>query len=450
MSRLSNVLVLLVLAAVLGSAQVKIMPSFRPNAPIVIDITPSTNSATAITGLPYSGDRLSERTLSDGTHMSQSMVRQFRDSLGRIREEHSGQGFGPLTIIEIFDPVAGLDWVLDPANERAYRMVLQSKSCAASHDLLPCEPAGEPSSKTMPDGNAWTSQQLGSQRLQGIEACGRRTTIKRKDGTLGLTAENWFSREDIGGVMLTRSSDEQTGQSISELVNVRFSEPDPGLFVAPTNFRVIDETAAFTITGPAPVTQSSPPATKSRTTVSLTGMPWSGDLTTEGRLLFHEVRDSMGRTRRGATTVTIVDPVAGYSYTLDTAAQTAHRKSIAAKFRPATEATAPPATGTQSRILSSGVIALTESLGSKTIDGVAAFGTRVTLTYPPGTMSGNDKTTSTVNESWFSPQLGTSLLMHSSGALVPNSTSTLTNLTYSEPDPSLFQVPDGYRIIDDK
>ncbi len=96
------------------------------------------------------------------------------------------------------------------------------------------------------------------------------------------------------------------------------------------------------------------------------------------------------------------------------------------------------------------MIALTESLGSKTVDGISTFGTRVTLTYPPGTLSGNEKTTSTVNESWVSPQLGAALLMRMSGALMPNSTVTLTNLHYSEPDPSLFKVPDGYQVIDDQ
>jgi hypothetical protein len=55
-----------------------------------------------------------------------------------------------------------------------------------------------------------------------------------------------------------------------------------------------------------------------------------------------------------------------------------------------------------------------------------------------------------VNESWTSPQLRASLLMQGSGALVPNSNITLTNIKYSEPDPSLFRIPDGYQVIDDK
>jgi hypothetical protein len=55
-----------------------------------------------------------------------------------------------------------------------------------------------------------------------------------------------------------------------------------------------------------------------------------------------------------------------------------------------------------------------------------------------------------VNEAWFAPQLGASLMNSSSGALVPDSSTAVTNLTYSEPDPSLFQFPADYRIIDEK
>jgi hypothetical protein len=432
-------LILILFTAALASAQVRITSTSRPEGPTTINVTLDTRSATAITGLPYSGDRTSERILSDGTRMSQSMVRQFRDSLGRLREEHSGQLFGSLTIVEILDPVAGLDWVLDPANQVAHRMVLQAKSRPGSQDLKPCDPGGPPT------GN---SQLLGSQTIQGIAACGHRNTITQKDGSPGLTTEIWFSREDIGGLLLLKDSNPQAGQNITQLVNVRFSEPDPGLFVPPVNYRVVDETTAFSFSGPAPVSQTSQPepAPAGRTVVALTGMPWSGDLMSGSTLIGTNYRDSMGRTR---SNMSIVDPVAGYSYILDTPAHIARRRSIKVQSKPASEAAAPVAAGSQTTKLASGVIGLTEWLGAKTIDGVATFGTRTTLTYPPGTASGNDKTTSSVNESWTSPQLGTVLLMQHSGALGPDFTTTLTNLKYSEPDSSLFKVPDGYQVIDE-
>ena len=89
-------------------------------------------------------------------------------------------------------------------------------------------------------------------------------------------------------------------------------------------------------------------------------------------------------------------------------------------------------------------------MGTRTIDGVVTFGTRVTLTYPPGTQMGNDKTTSTVNEAWVSPQLGEAVLMQNSGAMAPIFTDRLINIKYAEPDPALFRIPDGYQIVDDQ
>ncbi len=390
-----------------ASAQVRITPSFRgPNAPIAITVTPETRLARAITDLPYSGDRTDERILSDGTHMSQSIVREFRDSAGRTREEHSGQGFGSMTITEIVDPVAGVDWVLDPANQVAHRMVLHLESRSGIRDPYPCAPAGSPTTQTMANGNVATSQELGPQMLEGIQACGHRTTITQKDGTPGITSDRWISRGDIGGLMLSRSSDLIGGENLTQLVNVKFGEPSPGLFEPPAQFKVVNETAAFTITEPASAPSVTPvaPVPANRTFVALTGMPWSGDLMNGNTLVTTEMRDSMGRTRReprAGGTVILVDPVAGYSYTLDTAAHTMHRRSITVQSKPASQSAAPAASAPQTKNMASGVIALNESLGPKTIDGLMTYGTRVTLTYPPGTASGNDKTTSTVNEAWI-------------------------------------------------
>jgi len=65
--------ILLVLAAATASAQVGIEPDFHQQrgGPISISVAPGTRTETAITGLPYSGNRTSEQTLSDGTHMWQ-------------------------------------------------------------------------------------------------------------------------------------------------------------------------------------------------------------------------------------------------------------------------------------------------------------------------------------------------------------------------------------------
>jgi hypothetical protein len=439
--------ILLVLAAAAASAQVGIKPDFHQprGGPISISVTPGTGTETAITGLPYSGNRTSERTLSDVTHISQSQVREFRDSSGRMRKEYSGQGFGSLTIVTISDPVAGYSWVLDAVNAIAYRIPLQSKSRAGSHTPGPCDPGGPPTTQTMPNGNVSTSQALGSKTIQGIPACGRGST----------TFENWFSQSDIGGALLIKVTDAQGGTNVTQLIDMTFSEPNTNLFLPPSGYRVVDQTAAFTITAPAAApAPTNSPITRSIAMIALTGMPWSGELISGGTVLTRQYRDSMGRTRReqvfgSASRVEIFDPVAGFTYTLDTDAKTARRTAVSAQSKSASEAM-PPVIASGSQSLKGGATAVTQSLGTKTISGVVAYGTRTTITYPPGTISGNDKTTSSVNEAWFAPQLGASLMNLSSGALVPNSSTAVTNLNYSEPDPSLFQVPADYRIIDEK
>jgi hypothetical protein len=86
-----------------------------------------------------------------------------------------------------------------------------------------------------------------------------------------------------------------------------------------------------------------------------------------------------------------------------------------------------------------------EQLGTQTIEGVAAEGTRVTFTIPAGKI-GNDRPIVTVNERWYSPELQTVVLTKNSDPRMGETTYRLTNIDRSEPDPSLFQVPADYTV----
>lgn len=443
-------LILLLLAAAMAAAQVQITPSFSSNGPVTISVTPVSRGAAAITGAPYSGDRTSERILSDNTRMSQSVAHEYRDSSGRFRAEHSGYSFGALTIVEITDPVAGFAWVLDPVSQTAYRTAFPRKTHAGLPTMR-CDPGGDPTTSGGAGENTMTTQRLGSRTINGIEACGQLTKITRKDGSAGVTNEVWNSRENVGGLVLLKLGNPDGSQSITELVNVKFNEPDPGLFLPPAGYKVVEQSSTFTITDSrSPAVPAGKPADMQKF-VALTGMPWSGDYMSVETVINRHYRDSSGRTRveRFGGTVTIVDPVGGYSYTLDSSRKTAQRRSITATSKPASEASAPAPDG-MPQTLANGVKALTESLGTKTIDGVATFGIRTTLTYPPGSIGGNISTTTGVTETWASPQLGTAVMIHSSGAIGSTSTAALANIKYSEPDPALFRVPEGYQIIDEK
>lgn len=89
----------------------------------------------------------------------------------------------------------------------------------------------------------------------------------------------------------------------------------------------------------------------------------------------------------------------------------------------------------------------TEKLGSKTIAGVYAEGTRVTTTYPVGSL-GNDRPIVTVRETWTSPDLRLVVLSTDEDPRTGKQTTEVINLDHGEPDPALFQVPEGYTIRD--
>jgi len=90
-----------------------------------------------------------------------------------------------------------------------------------------------------------------------------------------------------------------------------------------------------------------------------------------------------------------------------------------------------------------------EELGTTTIQGVEARGRRMTTTIPAGE-AGNDQPLVTVAEYWSSPQIGLTLRESSDSPRTGKRTRELVNLNLSEPDPSLFQPPEGYEVKTDE
>jgi len=78
---------------------------------------------------------------------------------------------------------------------------------------------------------------------------------------------------------------------------------------------------------------------------------------------------------------------------------------------------------------------------------VYAEGTRVTTTYPVGSL-GNDRPIVNVRETWTSPDLRLVVLSTDEDPRTGKQTTEVINLDHGEPDPALFQVPEGYTIRD--
>jgi hypothetical protein len=88
-----------------------------------------------------------------------------------------------------------------------------------------------------------------------------------------------------------------------------------------------------------------------------------------------------------------------------------------------------------------------EDLGTKTINGVDAKGTRITTIIPAG-RAGNDQPLTITREIWMSPELGIGVLQINDDPRTGVQTMELTDIERGEPDPSLFQVPEGYTVKD--
>jgi hypothetical protein len=171
-----------------------------------------------------------------------------------------------------------------------------------------------------------------------------------------------------------------------------------------------------------------------------------------------EYRDSSGRVRKevpfklmtpatGATEgtmIVIMDPVAGKRYILNPQKKTAHEMPL---HPPGPrEANGNNAnTGRGEGPVWQGENVASESLGTKTILGLPATGTRVTRTIPAGQI-GNAKAISVVTERWVSTDLQIPVSTTHTDPMMGNMTTTVTSITRGDPDASLFQVPADYKI----
>ena len=81
------------------------------------------------------------------------------------------------------------------------------------------------------------------------------------------------------------------------------------------------------------------------------------------------------------------------------------------------------------------------------MEGVTVVGTRTTRVIPTGRV-GNDAPIEIVTEVWTSPELKTVLSSKRSDPRMGVDTLQLTNISRSEPDPSLFTVPADFKIVD--
>ncbi len=86
-----------------------------------------------------------------------------------------------------------------------------------------------------------------------------------------------------------------------------------------------------------------------------------------------------------------------------------------------------------------------EDLGTQTIAGVSAQGTRMTHTIPAGQM-GNEKPITIVTEHWYSNDLQMMVMSKRNDPRFGDTSYMLTNIQRQEPAASLFTVPSDYTV----
>lgn len=217
------------------------------------------------------------------------------------------------------------------------------------------------------------------------------------------------------------------------------------------------------------------------------GAPYSAEAVTErvqtlsdGNRIAHKnssqvYRDSEGRIRREQQfgmignwvsaepperTVFINDPVSGIHYVLNPETQTASKMKLGKGFpRMKGEALhvedeevflapAPgPAFKERIRYKTKAENVRTESLGKQTMEGVEVEGSRRITVIPEGEI-GNERPIEMITEKWYSPELKLYVMTRHSDPRFGETIYRLSNIKRGDPDPSLFQVPAGYKITE--
>ena len=218
-----------------------------------------------------------------------------------------------------------------------------------------------------------------------------------------------------------------------------------------------------------------------------TGRPYSAEAVTERTQVLADgnrinvrsttrvYRDSEGRTRResiepdgSVRSITISDPVAKNSYTLDPKTKVAYAAGggviaplMAAPGgtytttaqggggRGGTAVVAPAApTGSAVFMRSPGPEnpnVTTEDLGFQNLEGVMATGKRTTTVIPAGQV-GNAQEIRVVSEQWFSDEIQALVMTRHVDPRSGENVYRLMNILRAEPDPALFQVPADYTV----
>jgi hypothetical protein len=201
----------------------------------------------------------------------------------------------------------------------------------------------------------------------------------------------------------------------------------------------------------------------------VTGAPYSGaeTLTTQEKFAdgnsvntsrtTQRARDGQGRTfssetitpaastgKAPYTRITIIDPVAGLRYELDSSTLIAYENRIP-RMRARGSDSARPAPTASTRTLPNGATQTVTPLGTQTVNGVQATGTQITEVIPAGAI-GNAQPITSTRVTWIANDLHIPVQIKSTDPRIGSTDMELTGISTGEPSATLFTVPSTYTI----
>jgi hypothetical protein len=240
--------------------------------------------APPVEGAPYSATIKNEstQTLADGNHIKQGSTGSVaRDSLGRTRQDTMLPPIGNLSaadaphLVFIHDPVAQKSYTLNLTDKTAHEMppfpppppggggpggpdmfFMQAGQVATGAGPLPQVSdadvrrsdvnviAGRKITKKAEKGEV-TTEDLGSQTMEGVFVTGVRTTRTIPAGQVGnekpisIVTEVWTS-PDLKTIVYSKRSDPRMGEQIFQLTSITRNEPDASLFTVPADFKIAE------------------------------------------------------------------------------------------------------------------------------------------------------------------------------------------------------------------
>lgn len=234
-----------------------------------------------VKGAPYSAEAITEstRTLADGNKIKhKNTASVYRDGEGRTRRDQELGAVGPWAMpgdpqqtVFINDPVAGVNYVLDPRTRTARKMP-PLRVRLASGEGADVAPGSAPKVRVKVERDVFTAaapppphaavggapiemfrvssdpknrktESLGKQMVEGVEAEGTRTTMTIPAGEIGneqaiqIVTEKWYSQE-LQTVVMSRLNDPLVGETVYKLTNINRGEPTRSLFEVPGDYTI--------------------------------------------------------------------------------------------------------------------------------------------------------------------------------------------------------------------